>query len=197
MPAHGGKSAEQCRNRDDDPHETAQRATPSPIPSEISIPRRLREAGFRVASPAQAIRGSLGRCRNGRQRGSCHAIHDRGLHQTDQGHEQVAFEVAKQPDVSRDTDYYPRHIGKVKSIDDFLKDYRLYSYAMKAYGLSDMTYAKAFMRKVLTEGVSDKQRFRQQADATARYREFATAFNFACYGANATQTSAATTGTAT
>ena len=36
----------------------------------------------------------------------------------------------------------------MKSIDDFMKDTRLYNYAMKAFGLDDMAYAKAFMRKV-------------------------------------------------
>jgi len=105
-------------------------------------------------------------------------------------------QVAQQPDVSRDTDYFLSHIGNVKTIDDFLKDYKLYSYAMKAYGLSDMTYAKAFMRKVLTEGVSSKDAFANKLSDT-RYREFATAFNFAANGANATQTIQATTGTAT
>src|SRR4051794_22009203 len=105
-------------------------------------------------------------------------------------------QVATQPDVSRDTDYFLSHIGNVKTIDDFLKDYRLYSYAMKAYGLSDMTYAKAFMRKVLTEGVSDKDAFANKL-SDSRYREFATAFNFAANGDHATSTTAATTGTAT
>lgn len=105
-------------------------------------------------------------------------------------------QVAQEPDVSRETDYYLSHIGKVKTIDDFLKDYRLYSYAMKAYGLSDMTYAKAFMRKVLTEGVSDKDAFANKLSDT-RYRQFATAFNFAALGDQATSTTAATTGTAT
>lgn len=105
-------------------------------------------------------------------------------------------QVATEPDVSRDTDYFLSHIGKVKTIDDFLGDYRLYSYAMKAYGLSDMTYAKAFMRKVLTEGVSDKDAFANKL-SDGRYRDFATAFNFAANGANATSTTAATTGTAT
>src|SRR5262249_30307271 len=105
-------------------------------------------------------------------------------------------QVGKEPDVSRETDYFLSHIGNVKTIDDFLKDYRLYSYAMKAYGLSDMTYAKAFMRKVLTEGVSDKNAFANKLTDT-RYREFATAFNFAANGASATQTTQATTGTAT
>ncbi|WP_063690065.1 DUF1217 domain-containing protein [Bradyrhizobium stylosanthis] len=105
-------------------------------------------------------------------------------------------QVAQEPDVSRETDYFLSHIGNVKTIDDFLKDYRLYSYAMKAYGLSDMTYAKAFMRKVLTEGVSDSAAFANKLTDT-RYRQFATAFNFAALGDQATQTTAATTGTAT
>jgi len=105
-------------------------------------------------------------------------------------------QVAQEPDVSRETDYFLSHIGNVKTIDDFLKDYRLYSYAMKAYGLSDMTYAKAFMRKVLTEGVSDSDAFANKLTDT-RYRQFATAFNFAALGDQATQTTAATTGTAT
>jgi hypothetical protein len=55
-------------------------------------------------------------------------------------------QTARQPDLSRDTTYYLAHIGDVKSIGDLLADSRLFSYAMKAYGLSDMTYAKAFIR---------------------------------------------------
>jgi hypothetical protein len=103
--------------------------------------------------------------------------------------------TAEKPDVSRDTDYFLANIGNVKTIDDFLKDYRLYSYAMKAFGLSDMTYAKAFMRKVLTEGISDKNSFANKL-SDPRYKEFAAAFNFAALGSNATSTTAATTGTA-
>jgi hypothetical protein len=105
-------------------------------------------------------------------------------------------QVATQPDVSRETDYFLKNIGNVKTIDDFLKDTRLFTYAMKAYGLSDMTYAKAFMRKVLTEGVATSTTFANKL-ADSRYREFATVFNFAANGANATQTTQATTGTAT
>ena len=58
---------------------------------------------------------------------------------------------------------------------------------MKAFGLSDMIYAKAFMRKVLTEGISSSDSFANKLTDT-RYREFAAAFNFAALGANATQT---------
>lgn len=103
-------------------------------------------------------------------------------------------QVEQQPDVSRDTAYYLANIGNVKSIDDFLNNYKLYSYAMKAYGLDDMIYAKAFMRKVLTEGITDKDAFANKL-SDSRYRDFAAAFNFVALGANATQSTAATTGT--
>ena len=98
------------------------------------------------------------------------------------------------PDVQRDTDYYLAHIGEVKSIDDFIGNYRLFSYAMKAFGLSDMTYAKAFMRKVLTDGVSDSASFANKLSDT-RYLEFATAFDFAGQGEDVTAAAAATSGT--
>ncbi|TIR43652.1 MAG: DUF1217 domain-containing protein, partial [Mesorhizobium sp.] len=68
-------------------------------------------------------------------------------------------QVESQPVVKRDTDYYLANIGNVKSIDDFVNNTRLFNYAMKAYGLEDMAYAKAFMVKALKEGVSDSDSF--------------------------------------
>ena len=66
---------------------------------------------------------------------------------------------------------------------------------MNAYGLSDMVYAKAFMRKVLTEGTQDTNSFANKL-SDPRYREFANTFNFAVLGSHATQVAAAQTGTA-
>ena len=93
--------------------------------------------------------------------------------------------VADKPDVSRQTEHYLKNIGNVKSVDDFMSDDRLYRYAMKAFGLEDMTYAKAFMRKVLEEGTDKKDSFANNL-ADRRYREFAEAFNFQRYGATTT-----------
>ena len=97
--------------------------------------------------------------------------------------------TASEQSVATATDYYKAHIGEVKSIDDFMKDTRLYNYATKAFGLEDMAYAKAFMRKVLTEGVSDSQSFANKL-SDSRFVDFATAFNFAELGDQATQTTA-------
>ncbi|MET4041693.1 hypothetical protein ABIC03_003384 [Bradyrhizobium sp. RT6a] len=85
--------------------------------------------------------------------------------------------VEQQQDVAREAAYYKAHIGKVKSIDDFMKDYRLYHYATKAYGLEDMAYAKAFMKKVLESDLSDANSFVNKL-VDKRYREFAAAFSF-------------------
>lgn len=85
--------------------------------------------------------------------------------------------VEQQQDVAREATYYKAHIGKVKSVDDFMKDYRLYHYATKAYGLEDMAYAKAFMKKVLESDLSDANSFVNKL-VDKRYREFAAAFSF-------------------
>jgi hypothetical protein len=85
--------------------------------------------------------------------------------------------VARQPDVARNAAYYKENIGKVTSIDDLLKNDRLYQYAMKAHGLEDMIYAKAFMKKVLESDLSDANSFANKL-ADKRFRDFAAAFSF-------------------
>ncbi|CAN7504642.1 DUF1217 domain-containing protein [Pararhizobium sp. LjRoot235] len=85
--------------------------------------------------------------------------------------------TAEQVLVARETEYYKENIGKVTSIDAFLDDYRLYSYAMKAHGLEDMTYAKAFMRKVMESDLTDENSYANML-TDERYRNFAMAFSF-------------------
>lgn len=94
-------------------------------------------------------------------------------------------QVQSQPVVKRDTDYYLANIGNVKTIDDFVNNTRLFNYAMKAYGLGDMAYAKAFMVKALKEGVTDQNSFANKL-SDKRYADFVKAFNFAAYGPTAT-----------
>ncbi|KQY48416.1 DUF1217 domain-containing protein [Rhizobium sp. Root483D2] len=85
--------------------------------------------------------------------------------------------TAQQTLVARETEYYKANIGNVTSIDEFLGDYRLYAYAMKAHGLEDMTYAKAFMRKVLESDLSDDNSYANML-TDDRYQNFARAFSF-------------------
>ncbi len=103
--------------------------------------------------------------------------------------------TANEPMVKRDTDYYLSKISSIKSIDAFLGNDRIYRYAMKAYGLEDMTYAKAFIRKVLAEGVDNSGAFANKL-SDGRFKSLASAFNFARYGGTATTFSRTQQGTA-
>ena len=89
------------------------------------------------------------------------------------------------PVVSREIKSYDDRIGNIKTIDQFLSDDRVYSFAMKAFGLSEMSYAKAFMRKVLAEGVDSPTAFANKL-ADKRYAQFAATFNFKRYGETTT-----------
>ncbi|AQX21626.1 Protein of unknown function (DUF1217) [Bartonella sp. CDC_skunk] len=93
----------------------------------------------------------------------------------------------QKPQVKCETDYYVKHIIGVKSVDDFLANDKIYNYAMKAYGLEDMIFAKGMIRKVL----SDPEYASQLVDK--RYQQFAEAFNFSKYGEKATQRESAKT----
>lgn len=93
--------------------------------------------------------------------------------------------VRAAPDVNRETDYYLATIGKIKTIEGFLANDRVFSYAMKAFGLKDMIYAKAFVKKVLTDGIDSAQSFTNQL-TDPRFKELATAFNFKSLGTTTT-----------
>ncbi|VTZ22842.1 conserved hypothetical protein [Methylocella tundrae] len=93
--------------------------------------------------------------------------------------------TATDPTVQRETQYFQANIGKVKSVDDLLKNDKLYTYVMKAFGLSDMSYAKGLIRKVLTGGVANPKSLANTLN-DPRYKALATAFNFAANGAQTT-----------
>ena len=103
--------------------------------------------------------------------------------------------TAAQPDVKAATVYYLAHIGQVKTVAQFVNNYQLFSYAMKAYGLGDMVHAKGLMTKVLNGGITSRSALANTL-GDPRYRAFAAAFNFAASGAAATQATSATTGAA-
>lgn len=102
--------------------------------------------------------------------------------------------TAKQPAVANQTQYYLANIGKVTSISQFVNNYNLFSYAMKAYGLEDMTYAKGLMTQILQGGVSNPNSLANTM-SDPRFRAFAQAFDFAGQGAAVTSSTAATTDT--
>ncbi|HZH11264.1 MAG TPA: DUF1217 domain-containing protein [Microvirga sp.] len=100
--------------------------------------------------------------------------------------------IEKDPVVKRETDYYNATIKTIKTIDEFVKNDRVFKYAMKAYGLEDMAYGKALIKKLLQEGVTNPLSMANKM-SNPLYKEFAKAFDFAGKGAAATSAASATT----
>jgi hypothetical protein len=91
--------------------------------------------------------------------------------------------TATEPAVKTATAYYEANIGSVTSIQDFVGNYRLLSYALDAYGLGDQINATALITKVLEGGVSNPNSLANTLSNSA-WKAFATAFNFVGDGAS-------------
>ncbi|TDT99581.1 MULTISPECIES: DUF1217 domain-containing protein [Azorhizobium] len=80
-----------------------------------------------------------------------------------------------------ETANFEKSIGSITSVDDFVNNYRVFTYAMKAYGLEDMAYAKAYMKKVLESDLTDDSSFANSL-SDGRFKAFAQAFQSLTYG---------------
>lgn len=90
--------------------------------------------------------------------------------------DQVA-RIAESPVQARDRDYFRENIGKVTSAADLVSDFRLRRVALAAFGLQDDLPNKAFIERILSDGVSDRDALSNRL-ADKRYRAFAEAFGF-------------------
>src|ERR1700689_649537 len=95
--------------------------------------------------------------------------------------------VAAEPQVERATAYFEQNIGSITSASQLVNNSKLYTYVMTAFGLSDMTNAKALITKVLEGGTGSKSFAASLNDP--RYTALAAAFNFQADGAATTSSS--------
>jgi hypothetical protein len=100
--------------------------------------------------------------------------------------------TAASPEVKTASAYYAANIGKVTSINDFVGNYRLLSYALNAYGLGDQINNTALIKQVLNGGVTNSKAL---ANTLPQWKAFATAFNFVADGASSVSTSSAISAT--
>ena len=99
-------------------------------------------------------------------------------------------ETSQQPSVERATQYFLANIGKVTSASQLVNNSQLYNYVMTAFGLQDMSYAKALIVKVLNGGATSSGFAASMNDP--RYMALVTAFDFAANGATTTSSSSST-----
>jgi hypothetical protein len=62
--------------------------------------------------------------------------------------------TAADPTVAQASKYFQDNIAQIKTVDQFVNNKRIFTYAMTAFGLSDMTYAKSLIKKVLEQGTT-------------------------------------------
>jgi len=99
--------------------------------------------------------------------------------------------TAADPTVAQATQYFQAHIGEIKTADQFVNNARIFNYAMTAFGLGDMTYAKSLIKQVLEQGTINPHALANKLN-NPKILALAQTFNFALYGQDTTQTIAAT-----
>ncbi len=102
--------------------------------------------------------------------------------------------TAAEPAVQAQTAYYQANIGNAKTPSDLTSNYRLFSYVMNAYGLSDMTsYGAGLIQKVLEQGTGSQSDLAYTLN-NPQILALAQTFNFAQNGASTTSSTAVKTG---
>jgi len=96
--------------------------------------------------------------------------------------------TAQTPAVQTATQYFQQNIGTVTSAQQLIDNPRLFDYAMSAFGLSDMTYAKGLMEEVLQQGVTSSTALANTLN-NSNILAFAEAFDFADNGSTTTSSS--------
>ncbi|HEV7372698.1 DUF1217 domain-containing protein, partial [Arenibaculum sp.] len=84
---------------------------------------------------------------------------------------------------AREIAYFKENAHRIRTPDDLFADDRLYRFVLKAFGLGDQADAKALMRKVVAEGVSDPRSTANRM-TDPRFREMVAALGFETVPAN-------------
>ncbi len=100
--------------------------------------------------------------------------------------------TAEQTDVKQATAYYKANIGSVKTPADLVKNYKLFSYVLNAYGLGDQIYAKALFQKILQQGTGSTKNLAYTLN-DPKILALAKTFDFAANGDSTTSSSAVQT----
>lgn len=87
----------------------------------------------------------------------------------------AAFE--RSPVLQRNIAYFEENVAKAKTPEDLVRDRKLLTVALGAFGLGDEIDRRAYVRKALESDTADNRSFVRRI-ADARYLEFAKAFGY-------------------
>ncbi|MGM0661161.1 MAG: DUF1217 domain-containing protein [Pseudomonadota bacterium] len=83
----------------------------------------------------------------------------------------------KAPQIVRDTEYFEKGIGEIKTAEDLVSDRRLLRVALGAFGLQEDIDSRAFIRKILEDGTTRNDALANRL-TDPRYKQLAEAFGF-------------------
>lgn len=89
--------------------------------------------------------------------------------------------TASRGSVKLESEHYLENYRNISSIAEFVSSTRVFDFAMTAFGLQDLAFAKGYMRKVLEGGISDPNSLANRTN-DLRIREFARVFDFETFG---------------
>lgn len=81
---------------------------------------------------------------------------------------------AAEPVVARDVARFTEAASTIRTVDDLFDDDRTYGFAVKAYGMDELAFARALMRRVISEGTGAESYAGKMSDS--RYLDLAGAF---------------------
>jgi hypothetical protein len=84
---------------------------------------------------------------------------------------------ARSPEIQRNIAYFAENISKIETADELVADRRLLTVALGAFGLGDEIDKKAFVRKILEDGVETPGTLGSRLNNQG-YIDMATAFRF-------------------
>jgi len=87
----------------------------------------------------------------------------------------------KDPEIVRELEYFKANIGKIETPADLVKNRRLLTVTLEAFGLGADVNAQGRIRKVLEEGMIDPKALANRL-IDPRYKEMAEAFSFDMVG---------------
>jgi hypothetical protein len=82
---------------------------------------------------------------------------------------------SSQSSVQRDLEYFHKHIGAVATVDDLIRDRRMLTIALGAFGLEDEIAKKAIIRRVLSDAPEERSALVNKMN-DPRWRQFAKSF---------------------
>lgn len=86
--------------------------------------------------------------------------------------------IEKDPATKRDIEYFTQTIGTVETVDDLMKNDRLYRFVMEAFGLESQLGSRALIRKILEGGVADESSMANRMN-NRNFKDMATALRIA------------------